>query len=586
MSAIVAQNKDLAKMLHDIASIYRFSNGENRFRAMAYQNASKVIAELPDDIRHYLETDTLDQIPGVGKTLESNIKEYARTGHIARFDKLKKKVPFELMELMDITGFGPQSLKTIYKKLQLETKEEVIHALQSGMICKLKGFGPKRVQNMLRGLKLHKLSEDRMLLWDALMEGEKIIEEMGTLPGVKKIELAGSLRRRKETVGDFDILISASNKARREIVDYFVSASVASRMLARGDTKASIILKKSGRQADLRLVDDDQWGSALQYFTGSREHNIHLRSIAKDKGYKINEYGIFNTRSGRRVAGKTEDEIYRTLGMQSMPAEMREDKGEIDLAIRHSVPELVTLADIRGDMQMHSNWSDGLQTLDEIVEFVQKNFKYQYIVITDHTKSSRIAGGLSEKEILDQLKVIREINARLGKDFVKAGTEVDILSDGTLDVSDEILSQLDWVTAAIHSGFKHDNTDRLIRACESPYVHCIGHPTGRLIGKRDPYPLDFPQLVKSAKETGTALEINAQPDRLDLKDEYISVARENHVKLVISTDSHRSNDFYFMRLGVYMARRAWCTAGDILNTRTWKKIEDFKEQKHLAMLKA
>jgi DNA polymerase (family 10) len=551
---------------------------------MAYQNASQAIAGLPDDIRHYIETDTLDQIPGVGKTLQSNIKEYAKTGHIARFEKLKKKVPFELLELMDITGFGPQSLRAIYKKLHLQTKEEVISALQSGMISKLKGFGPKRVQNMLHGLKLHKISEDRMLLWDALIEGERIIEGMKALPGVKRIELAGSLRRRKETIGDFDILISASDKARTKIIDHFVSSSLAAKILAHGDTKASIILKKSNRQADLRLVEDDEWGSALQYFTGSKEHNIHLRSIAKDKGYKISEYGIFNSKSGKRIAGETEDEIYHTLGMQTMPAEMREDRGEIDLAIHHKVPELVTLADIRGDMQMHSTWSDGTQTLDEIAEFIRRNAKYEYIVITDHTQSSRIAGGLNEKEILRQRKAIREINERLGKDFIKAGTEVDILSNGKLDISDEILAQLDWVTAAIHSDFKQDNTDRLIRACQNPYVHCIGHPTGRLIGKRDPYPLDFQQLVYAAKETGTALEINAQPDRLDLKDEHINIARKHQVKLVISTDSHRLSDFYFMKQGVYMARRGWCTADDILNTRTWKKIEAFKEKKSLGEL--
>lgn len=412
-----------------------------------------------------------------------------------------------------------------------------------------------------------------MLLWQALETGEEIVEWLRLLPGVRNIELAGSLRRRKETIGDIDILIAADPKSRKKIVDEFTSAKYASKVLAKGTTRASILRKTTGKQIDLRLVNENEWGAALLYFTGSKEHNIHLRSIARNKGYKISEYGIFSIRKNKRVAGKTEEEIYQTLGMQWMPPEMREDRGEIDLGRDHKIPRLLEPEDIRGDLQMHSTWSDGMYTLEEIVEFVRRHFTYDYIALTDHSKSSRIAGGMDEKGFLKQIGAIRQVNEKIGTDFLKSGAEVDILPDGSLDLSEEVLGQLDWVTASIHSGFKHDNTDRLVRTCQNPYVHCIGHPTGRLMGRRDPYPLDFASLIEAAKETHTALEINAQPERMDLNDELASRAKQAGVKLVISTDSHRLTDFHFMRLGVFVARRAWCTADDIVNTHSWSQVK-------------
>jgi DNA polymerase (family 10) len=576
------RNKQLATILHHLASIYRFLGGENPFRAMAYQKASQAIQGLPDDITYYIEQDTLEEIPGIGKSMEKEIREFNKSGKIRRFEKLKKSVPYELMELMDISGFGPKSLKRIYEELHLRTKDEVIDALREGTISELKGFGEKKVENMLRGLKLHKILDDRMILWEALQKGEEIMAKLREFPQVKKIELAGSLRRRKETIGDFDILATTSWKGRKKVVDYFTSSALADRVLAKGETKASVIL--NSKQADLRIVDDDEWGSAMQYFTGSKEHNIHLRTIARDKGYKISEYGIFNIRNDKRVAGKTEEEIYHTLGMQLMPPEMREDRGEIDLAIRHKIPKLIELDDICGDLQMHSDWSDGLQTLEEIVEFVSKNFRYDYIAVTDHTKASRVAGGMDERGFLKQIQVIKAINHKLDKDFLKTGAEVDILANGSLDLSDEVLAQLDWVTASIHSGFGRNNTDRLIKACKNPYVHCIGHPTGRLIGKREAYPVDINELVHAARKTGTALEINAQPDRMDLNGDLAMTARMKGVKLVISTDSHKPTDFQFMKLGVYVARRAWCTAEDILNTRSWKDVRKIVSKKNMKVV--
>ncbi|TAL58156.1 MAG: DNA polymerase/3'-5' exonuclease PolX [Bacteroidetes bacterium] len=573
-------NKELSRIFKEMSAIYQYIGVGERFRALAYGKASKVIGSLAEDISTYIENDSLKDLPGIGEGISGLIKEYIRTGKIRKYESLKKNAPHELIEMMEIKGFGPQSLKRIHNELKVSTKAELIKALQEGKIEKLKGFGKKKTEGMLRGLKLHKTIEDRMLLWDALDVGEKLVERLKQLPEVKQAELCGSLRRRKETVGDIDILVSSEEKYRRKIIDYFTNSSVAKQILAKGDTKASIILKDSGRQADLRIVNENEWGSALQYFTGSKEHNIHLRTIAKEKGYKISEYGIFLIKNDKRIAGKTEEEIYRTIGFQIMPPEMREDKGEIELASKNKIPKLVSLKDIKGDLQMHSVWSDGLHSIEAIAEYVKKNFSYEYIVITDHSKSSRIANGMDEKQILKQIRAIEEANKKMGHDFVKTGIEVDILGDGSLDISDEILAQLDWVTASIHSGFKHDNTDRIIRACENPYVNCIGHPTGRLIGSREPYKVDVEKIIEVAKETNTALEINAQPERMDLNDEQAMLARKNGIKLVISTDSHTLENFSFMKLGIFIARRAWCTPADILNTMKWSEIEKWKRKKH------
>lgn len=576
---MTGQNKRLASIFHDLATMYRFLGGENPFRAIAYEKASQSIHALPKDIKYYITENSLQEIPGIGTSLEKDIREFSEKGEIRRFERLKKRVPYGLMELMDIRGFGPQSLKSLHKKLHVESKEEVITALQDGSVSGLKGFGPKKVENMLRSLKLHKIIEDRMILWDAMQAGNRMTELLRTLPTVKRVELAGSLRRRKETVGDLDILAVVSPRDRKKVAEFFTGPKLAQKVLAKGDTRASILMKEDSKQADLRMVDESEWGAALQYFTGSKEHNIHLRTIAKNQGYKISEYGVFNIRSQKRIAGKTENEIYDSLGMQFVPPEMREDKGEVELALAHKLPQLVDLKDIRGDLQMHSDWSDGLHTLDEIFAYVEKNFRYDYIAMTDHSKSSRVAGGMDEKGFLKQIRAIKELNERMHKDFLKAGAEVDILGDGSLDLSDELLAQLDWVTASVHSGFTRDNTDRLIKACENPYVHCIGHPTGRIIGKRDPYTLRVSDIVRAAAKTGTALEINAQPDRMDMNDNFASEVRKSGAKIVISTDSHKLTDFDFMRLGVDIARRAWCTKENILNTRTWKDVKHFISKK-------
>ena len=572
-------NKTLSLIFNDIAAIYRFMGTEERFRSGAYNKAAKVIGSLPEDVSVYIKNNKLEELPGIGTSISEKIQEYMKTGRIKMYDQLKKSVPYKLLNMMEIKGFGPQSLRRITEQLKTSTKAGLIQALQDRTIAKLKGFGQKKVENMMKGLKLHKIIEDRMLLWDALETGENMVQRLKQVPEVKQVELAGSLRRGKETIGDIDILISCDENDRKKIIEHFTSSAITKQILARGETKVSIVMKKTGRQADLRIVNAEEWGSALQYFTGSKEHNIHLRSIAKEKGYKISEYGIFSIKNNKRIAGKTEEEIYRTLGFQMIPPEMREDKGEIELAAKNKIPKLVSLQDIKGDLQMHSIWSDGMNTLEEIVNHIRKNFSYQYIAITDHSKASRIANGMDEKQILKQIKAIEELNKKLGKSFVKTGIEVDILPNGELDISDEILSQLDWVTASIHSNFNRENTDRIILACENPYVNCIGHPTGRLIGTREPYKVDLKQIIETAKHTNTALEINAQANRMDLNDEQAMMVREIGAKIVISTDSHSLDNFNFMKLGIIIARRAWCSKDAILNTKPWEEIEEFKKNK-------
>ena len=333
------------------------------------------------------------------------------------------------------------------------------------------------------------------------------------------------------------------------------------------------------RQVDVRIFKDDEWGAALQYFTGSKQHNVHLREIAKEKGLKVNEYGVYDVKTGEKIAGETEEGVYNAVGLDWIPPELREDRGEIEAAMEHRLPKLVELKDIKGDLHVHSTWTDGAYSIQQIVEYVRKHYNYEYIAITDHSKAVRVAHGLDEEKILQEIQEIKKLNKMLGLDFIKKGVEVDILYDGSLDLSDEVLAELDWVVASVHSYLNQDNTDRIIKAMENPYVSVIGHPTGRILGQRDPYPLDMDAIMKAAKETGTALEINAQPTRMDLNDIWIRKAVEEGVMLVISTDSHNLGHFAYMEIGVAQARRGWATKENILNTRSWKEVQEFLNKK-------
>jgi len=569
-------NKELAKIFNNMSHIYEFL--DDKFRALAYARAAQIIEDLPDDIRNYVATGKINDIRGIGSHTVDKILEYIKTGKIQKYEELKKLIPEDFLELMEVPGFGPKTLKRIYEELGINNKKDLIEALKDGRVAKLKGFGEKKVQNMLKGLELYEASKNRLILWEALQIGETLLAKLKQLKEIKNIELAGSLRRRKETIGDIDILVSCDDKDRDKIINYFVNLEDVKEVLAKGDTRASVIIKEKDREVDLRVLKPEEWGSGLQYFTGSKEHNVHFREIAKQKGLKVSEYGVFDAKTEKRLAGATEEEVYEIVGMQWIPPEMREDRGEIELALKKNIPRLVELEDIKGDLHCHSTWTDGFNKIEEIAKFLLENYKYEYFAITDHSKAVKVAHGLTEEDVLKQIEEIDKINKKLGFEFIKKGIEVDIMLDGSLDLPDEILAKLDWVVASIHTHFNRDNTDRIIKAMENPYVCVIGHPTGRTIGVREGYPLSD-EIFKVAKETSTALEINAQPLRMDLPDMMIKKAVEYGVKLVISTDSHSLGNFAYMKIGVANARRGWAKKEDILNTYSWNEIKKFIQAK-------
>ena len=572
-------NKELARIFEDMGSIYEFLGEENRFRSIAYHNAAAVLNDLNKDIQSFIHDEEFEKVHGIGESIEEKILEYIKTRTMKKYEELKKAVPYDFIDLMKVQGLGPETLKYLHEELKVSSRKDLIRVLEDGSALKLKGFKEKKVKNILEALNLQKSYEQRVPLWTALDLAETIIVRLKKIPEIIRVDIAGSVRRGRETIGDIDILIAAKVQDRKKIISQFTKMEDVSKVLAEGETKASIYLEHFNRQVDLRIVAEDEWGAALQYFTGSKAHNIHLRKIAIDKGLKINEYGLFMVGSDKKIAGETEEGIYEKLGLTWMPPEMREDSGEIELSASGKIPELISLKDIKGDMHTHSKWSDGTFSLDEIAEYAAKNLGYEYLVITDHSKTEIIAGGLDESEFEKQILEIREINKKQKNDLLKTGAEVDILADGTLDLSDELLQKLDWVVAAIHTQFNRDNTERIIRACESPFVHAIAHPSGRLLGIREPYDVEMERVIKAAASTGTALEINAHALRMDLDSKWARIARDKGVKLVIGTDAHNNGNYGYMKLGVLTARRAWCKAEDILNTRSWAGIVDFKNAK-------
>ncbi len=576
--AHVQHNAELADLFHQMASCYRYLGDEHRFRVMAYEGANRTLNGLKDDISLYAkDVKTLDELHGIGESIGEKIIEYLKTGKIKAFERLKKQVPQGLLELMDVNGFGPATIKILHEKLHVNTREEMIAAIEAGKLDGLRGFGAKKIENLKRGLKLYKESHARMLLWDAMRIGNGILNEVLAIPGIKKASLAGSLRRKKETIGDIDIVATADKKDWKKILSKLVLLPQVDRVLASGETKAGILLKKTNTQVDMRLVHDHEYGAALMYFTGSKEHNIALRTWAKSEGWKLNEYGVFDAETDKRLAGATEEEIYRLFGLQYIPPELREERGEIEKARSHALPKLAEMEDIKGDMHMHSTWSDGTEDIETIARHILKVFpRYQYIVITDHSPSQRVARSLEAADFEKQFIEIERLNRKIGKQFIKKGVEVDILADGSLDLPDDLLQRFDWVTASVHSHFNRDNTERLLKACEHPSVNCIGHPSGRLIGKREAYPVNWKKLIEKAAATGTAIEINAQPERLDLRDDLVKEAVEKGVKITISTDAHGLNQLDFIQMGVAIARRGWCTKENILNSSSWKEIEQFR----------
>jgi DNA polymerase (family 10) len=562
------KNKELADLFEKMADILEFK-GENPFKISAYRKASRIIGDLTQDIEEIAESGKLKDVPGIGEGMAQKVVEYLKTGKISKFEEVKKGVPDELIAIMDIPGMGPKTLSMLHKEKGISNLSQLEKASEDGSLLGLFGMGEKKIENIKRGIQLLKQSKGRMNLGAAFPVAKRIVETLRQKTGSKKIEWAGSLRRMKENIGDIDILATGPDK--EKIVHAFTHLPEVKEVLASGETKASIIAE-GGTQIDLRVVEEDSYGAALQYFTGSKGHNIHLRGIAKAKGIKINEYGVF--KGNKKIAGKEEKDVYRSLGMNWIEPELREDRGEIEAAQEKRLPKLVQESEIKGDLHVHSKWSDGTSEIEEIAQAAQKR-GYQYVAICDHSKSLRIAHGLDESRLVKQIEEIDRINEKLKGFQILKGTEVDILTDGKLDFPEKILKKLDIVVAAIHSGFKQDKakmTKRIVRALENPFVNIIAHPSGRLLGARDPYEVEMDELMEAVKKYGKALEINAYFERLDLDDVHCRKAKEMGVRVGIGTDAHHLDQMWMISLGVAVARRGWLEAKDVLNTLSLKEM--------------
>ncbi len=557
------KNQQIAKIFNEIAELLELK-GENVFRIRAYRRAAQNLDGLAKDVSS-LEPEELAAIPGIGKDLAGKVREYLETGRIGKHEELKKEIPAGVLELLRVPGLGPKKAKQFYDKLKIKSIEDLEAAIRTGRLAGLPGVQKKTEETILKGIAILKKGSERTPLGRALPLAEDIVRRLTESAPVGKIEVAGSIRRRRETVRDIDILVTSARP--REVMDVFVGLSHVSRVLAQGETKSSIVTDEE-IQVDLRVVEEDSFGAALQYFTGSKEHNIRLREMAVKAGLKINEYGVFKGAAEKKIGGKKEEDVYKALGLPWIAPELREDRGEIDLARKNGLPDLVTLDDIKGDLHVHTKWSDGSHDLETIIEAARKR-GYSYIAVTDHTKGLGVAHGLDEKRLAEECRLIDEANGKLKGFKVLRGTEIDIRSDGRLDLPDAALAGLDIVVASIHSGFSQPReqiTKRLLAAVRHPAVSVIAHPTGRLIGEREAYDVDMEAVLREAAKYGVAMEVNAYPLRLDLNDSHVRMARDLGVPLAISTDTHVTTQFDFMGYGVSVARRGWAEKKDVLNT--------------------
>ncbi|PIR97941.1 MAG: DNA polymerase III [Candidatus Colwellbacteria bacterium CG10_big_fil_rev_8_21_14_0_10_42_22] len=565
------RNFEIASILGEIGEY--LSLQDEPFRPRAYRRAAMVIENLDRELKDiYAEggVNALKEVPGIGQAIAEKVEELLKTGGLKYYEKLKKDLPVNLPALSSIEGLGPRKIKALHKALGIKTIDDLARAAKSHKIKDLAGFSIKSEDNILKGIRFHKSQGERMSLEMAIPLASSIKEDLESITGVSKVVIAGSLRRRRETVGDLDFLVIS--KTPEKVMNFFVSHKNVVRVLAKGDTKASVTLRQ-GIDADLRVVKKESYGAALAYFTGSKAHNIAMRKIAQSKGLKLNEYGLYMDE--KSIAGETEEDIYRALGMQYVEPEMREDMGEMALALKNSLPKLINYSDLRGDMQVQSNWTDGKYSIGEMARKAM-DMGLEYILITDHSQNLKIANGLDEKRLAKQGEEIDMLNEKLGNKFrILKGVECDILKDGTLDLKDEALLKLDVVGASVHTYFnlpKKAQTERIKKAMESSNVDIIFHPTGRRIGRRPPYEVDIEELISFAKTTKTVMEIDGFPDRLDLKDEHIRMCVKKGVKMSISSDAHSKVHMEFLDLGVAQARRGWATKADIINTQPVEKM--------------
>jgi DNA polymerase (family 10) len=566
------QNPDIARLFDEVADLLEIQDA-NPFRVRAYRNAARTIRDYPEALADLVQAGDKDltEIPGIGEDLAEKIAEIVQTGTLTLHKQLAKRLPAGLLDLLRIRGLGPKRVKILYKKLRVKSAADLAKALDAGKVQKLKGFGPKMEETMRAGLGQAQVTERRMLLNEAETQANAIVAYLKAGGDIEQLEVAGSYRRRRETIGDLDILVTSTDSSK--VMERWARYDEVAAVLSKGDTRGTVKLR-GGLQVDVRAVEPAAYGAALLYFTGSKAHNIELRKIAQAQSYKLNEYGLF--KGTRRVAGKTEAEVYAKLGIDWIPPELREARGEIALAREHRLPKLVELADVRGDLQMHTSATDGQATIDEMAH-AARALRYEYIAITDHSKRVTMAHGLDPKRLREQWKTIDEWNAASRGFTILKSVELDILESGKLDLPDDVLAEADYVVATIHYGTnqpERELTRRLVGAAEHRWIDAIGHPTGRLLGKREPYPLDFEALAKACAATGCLLELNGHPERMDLPDTLAAAAKQHGVRLVLSTDSHQPNNLPFMKYAVDLARRAGLEAQDVLNTRP---LADFRK---------
>lgn len=570
------KNKEIAKIFSEIAEYLEMEGVP--FKPYAYQKAALTLETLKNDVEDLYKAGglkALKGIPGVGESIAHKIEEYLNTGRIQYYEEFKKKMPIALDEIVAVEGVGPKKAKVLYEKLGVKTLEELEAAAQAHKIAPLFGFGEKTEKNILQAIEFLKGSKGRFLLGEILPIANEVLKQLQRLPEVERLNTAGSLRRMKETIGDVDFLVISTNPAR--VMDFFVSLPGVVKVWGKGATKSSVHLQE-GFDMDIRVIPPESYGAALQYFTGSKDHNIALRKIAIDKGFKLSEYGLFQ--GPQMIAAETEEEVYAKLGMPWIPPELRENRGEIEAALAGRLPEIIGYGDIKGDLHVHCNWDGGANSIDEIVAAALA-LGYEYVGIADHTKFLKIEHGLDEEKLRVRNQEIDEINARLareGKNFrVLKGCEANIMADGAIDITDEALAELDFVIAGVHSHFKQpreEMTRRILTAMHNPHVDIISHPTGRILKRREEYEVTIDDLLKAAKETGTILEINSYPERLDLGDVNIFAAKQAGIKMVINTDTHNVDQLHLMSFGISQARRGWAEKPDIINA--WPAAELLK----------
>ena len=559
------QNAEIVAMFDQTADLLEIK-GENQFRVRAYHRAARTIEGLPQSVRNLLSAEKdLTELPGIGKDLAGKIADIVKTGHFKLLEQLKKILPGQLGDMAALPGLGPKRVKLLYDKLKVRTLDDLRRAIKTGRLHELRGFGPT-IEKKLAGALEKPMAIKRFKLAVAEAEAEALV---GFLRDGGRVVVAGSYRRRRDTVGDLDILVTTKQgpAVGAKLTRYENVAEV----LAHGPTRTTVVLR-SGLQVDVRAVPEQSYGAALLYFTGSKAHNIALRSLANERDWKLNEYGLFSGK--RRIAGATEEEVYKKLGLTYIPPELREDRGEIALAKANKLPHLVTVADMRGDLHVHSDWTDGTTSIEAMAAAAQAR-GYAYMALTDHSRRVAMAHGLDPARVSRQVRDIDKLNEKFKSFTILKGIEVDILNDGRLDLPDSILSRLDVVVASVHSFFdlaREAQTDRVVRAMENRHVSILGHPTGRLIGAREPYDIDMDRVISAAHDLGCYLEINAEPDRLDLNDIHAHAAKSKGVKVAVSTDAHSVNGFQYMRFGIDQARRGWLTADDVINTRSLAEL--------------